>query len=242
MTSLESTLAFQLGGERIFVQPARRRRIVGNTFKGQNSFMGANASGTYRMSFSTGGLNLLESLMVAAEFERLRDWDAVSREVVSSGLLQTRTQNSAKRTVLEIVLRLRTLSDQELSVLLTGARPEQASFLWLAACRAYPFLGEFAAEFLNERYLAYRRSVENQDFDSFLEAKAEWHPQVAKLSDATRQKLRQVAFRMMREADIISADGTILAAILTPNVQASIADEADLRFFPGFDRRRSGRV
>src|SRR6266404_4752627 len=59
-------------------------------------------------------------------------------------------QESARRSIREIVNRLKRLSEEELQLLLEGERSEQVALLWLAACRAYRFIGEFAVEVLNE--------------------------------------------------------------------------------------------
>ncbi len=69
----------------------------------------------------------------------------------------------------------------------------------------------------------------------FWDEKAEWHPALAEMSNSTRLKLRQVLFRMMREAEILSTDGTIQTAYLTPRVKSLIAQTrpADLAVFPG---------
>jgi hypothetical protein len=69
----------------------------------------------------------------------------------------------------------------------------------------------------------------------FWDEKAEWHPQLEDMSKSTRLKLRQVLFRMMREAEILSTDGTIQTAYLTPRVKSLILKTrpADLAVFPG---------
>jgi hypothetical protein len=72
-------------------------------------------------------------------------------------------------------------------------------------------------------------------FDMFWDEKAEWHPELAAMSRSTRLKLRQVLFRMMREAAILSSDGTIQTAYLTARVKALISQTrpTDLAVFPG---------
>ena len=42
----------------------------------------------------------------------------------------------------------------------------------------------------------------------------------------TRAKLRQVLFRIMREADIISSDNQILSAYVSPRLKTLIAENA----------------
>ena len=69
----------------------------------------------------------------------------------------------------------------------------------------------------------------------FWDEKTEWHPELAAMSRSTRLKLRQVLFRMMREAAILSSVGTIQTAYLTLRLKALISQTraTDLAVFPG---------
>jgi hypothetical protein len=188
-----------------------------------------------RMSFSTGGLLVNQSVEIVRRFRQDPDWKAVAEVAFRERLLPSRTESAARRSIRELVARLRTLSEEELDLLLTGDRHDQVAILWLAVCRAYPFVGDFAVEVLNERFMSFRGDLGYRDFDSFFDAKAEWHPELADLRPTTRAKLRQVLFRMMREADVLSPDGAIRASLLSPRVQALLLDgnPNELRYFPG---------
>lgn len=196
----------------------------------------------YLMSFGTGGLYANESVAVAGFHAPGEDWDATAATAQQSGAFPVRKASSARRSIREIVNRLKWLSDEELRLLLDGERSEQTALLWLAACRAYRFIGEFAVEVLNERFLSLRTQLTYDDFDSFLAAKEEWSPKLASLSSSTRAKLRAVLFRLMREAEILSQDDRILGAILSARVLARIrdGDPDELRFFPGAERQLRG--
>lgn len=202
----------------------------------------ASAASSYRMSFSTGGLFLNESVALAGLYEDLSDWTAVKSAALEKGSLPFRKTSSSRRSIREIANRLACLSERELELLRSGDRPEQVALLWLATCRAYRFVGEFAAEVVNERFLSFRETLALEDFDRFLEAKAEWHPELAKLSASTRGKLRQVLFRMMREAEILSKQDRILGAMLTPRLIEAIRSDnpSELRFFPGAEKHARG--
>ena len=108
----------------------------------------------YIMSFSTGGLFHHESVKLAALYLDLGDWSSVRDKVIAENLLQTRTLNTLKRVCREVVSRLRTLSSCELEFLIDGSHQEQAYLLWLAICRRYRFIADFAIEVLRERYLS----------------------------------------------------------------------------------------
>lgn len=190
----------------------------------------------YRMSFGLGGLFINESVDVARLHAPGSSWDETIVLAMDKGTTSLPKSASQRRTLREIIHRLSELTDAELALLSeTDDRTEQQALLWLAACRAYRFVAEFAIEVLRERYLSYRLDLTLNAFDIFWEEKAEWHSDVADISKSTRLKLRQVVYRMMREADILSVDDKIQTAFLTPRLKALIVEHrvADLALFPG---------
>ena len=193
----------------------------------------------YLMSFGTGGLYINESVAIARLHVADSDWDATVIAAQERGAFPVRKASSARRSIREIVNRLKRLSSDELTLLIEGERSEQAALLWLAACRAYRFIAEFAVEVLTDRFLSLRTTLTYDDFDAFLSAKEEWSPKLAALSASTRAKLRAVLFRLMREAEVLSQDNLILGAILSPRVLAAIqaGNSDELRYFPGIDRQ-----
>lgn len=189
----------------------------------------------YDMSFGTGGLFITESVATAALSETGNDWKNVSSLALEKGTVPFRKASSSTRTIREIVKRLRQLSSEELELLRFGERHEQQAVLWLAICRTYRFIREFAAEVLYERYLSARLSLTYDDFDIFFEKKAEWNADLSGLSISTRAKLRQVLFRVLREVGITAADDTILTSNISPRLENLIMNNApaELHYFPG---------
>lgn len=204
--------------------------------------MEGSAQRPYLMSFGTGGLFINESVAVARLHVAGENWDSTAVAAQQSGAFPVRKASSARRSIREIVNRLKRLSDDELALLVESERSEQAALLWLAACRAYRFIGEFAVEVLNERFLSLRTDLTYDDFDTFLAAKAEWSPKLAGLSSTTRAKLRAVLFRLMREAGILSPNDRILGAMLSRRVLIMIhaGNPDELQFFPGAERQLGG--
>jgi hypothetical protein len=176
----------------------------------------------YRLSFTTGGLLLAESVRVAGEYARLLDWPATVQLARRQNLLQTRTASSGDRMLHEVCSRLRRLTPVQLALLLSGSNTDQQQLLWLAACKRYEVLRDFGSEVIRGKFWQLDRVVFADDFDEFLEAKAIWHPEIEKLADTTRAKLRQVALRMLREADILSSELVIQPTIFSPAVARAI--------------------
>ena len=193
------------------------------------------ASKKYRMSFGTGGLFLNESIQIARLYEKCGEWDAVKKMAADQGVIPFNKQSSVTRSVREIANRLEVLRPNEMELLAHGEYHDQISVLWLALCRGYRFIGEFATELISERYLSFRMGLTYDDFDTFYAAKAEWEPDLARVSETTRKKLRQILFRLMREAGIVDKNDHICRALLSPKFTDLIADFdlRELRFFPG---------
>jgi hypothetical protein len=193
----------------------------------------------YKMSFAVGGLLLNESVEVARMHAPTETWDATLRRAIEEGVTSLPKVASRRRTLREIVNRISTLDAEELDFLVEGAdRQDQQALLWLAACRAYRFVREFATEVIRERFLSFQLDLPLESFDILFAAKAEWDEGLAGISPMTRAKLRQVLFRIMREASVITDDNRILSAYVSPRLKAMLAEKSpgDLAVFPGLSR------
>lgn len=190
----------------------------------------------YKMSFTSGGLFLTESVMVAGMHRSGEDWKDTLERALHEGTTSLPKAASNRRTLREIVNRLMMLNDDEVRFLIEEAgRQEQQYLLWVAACRAYRFVREYAVEVICDRFLAYQLDLPLESFDIFFEAKADWDDGLASISDSTRNKLRQILFRMTREAGVVSDDHRIQSSYLSPQLRQLLeaANPADLAVFPG---------
>lgn len=189
-------------------------------------------SNKYLMSFTTGGLFYAESLLLLDLYTG--DWDDVYTQALEKNTLQTRVVSTAKRVLREIIGRLETLTKDELELLQQGSASEQKYLLWLGVCRRYVFIHEFASEVIRERYLTLKHDLPAEEFEIFYNAKEQWHEDLEKIAESTRNKLRTVLYKILREAEIIDANKLILPAMLTDELIRTIAkhDTNDLVIFP----------
>ena len=188
----------------------------------------------YALSFTTGALLAREATLLAPVYVKQRDWEQVRDLAVKGNLLQARTHRTGVRLASETVQRLSALADDEVDLLIEATASERAHLMWAAACRHYEFIGEFAEEVVRERFLLLASTLEYQDFDGFVRAKALWHVELADIKDSTLQRLRSNLFKMLREAELLSSAGDIMPAVLSQRVAAvlSARSPSDLRFFP----------
>lgn len=187
----------------------------------------------YSMSFTTASLLSHESILVAEMFADVDDWDEVRRRILSDNRLQMRTTNAAKRIFSEVASRLRQLTPDQMAYMLTAERREQNYLLWLAYCKRYRFVYDFAVEVVQEKFRRLDLSLTYEEYDIFFNNKAEWHPEVARIAEATRKKQRQFLFKSMREAELLSDAGQIMPVFLSPHLIRLITgdDPAHLAIF-----------
>ncbi|MBC8466719.1 MAG: DUF1819 family protein [Deltaproteobacteria bacterium] len=179
----------------------------------------------YNMSFTTGGLFYNESLTVVELYLSLMDWKKVRGRMLSDNLLQTRTKSSAIRISREICLRLETLTHKQLQLLESGSAQEQRYLLWIAVCKRYAFIRQFMDEMVREKYIRMDLQISPADYDIFFQEKAEIHIEFDRLSASTRAKQRQVLFKSMREAEILSRNNMILPGLPTRELVEALADD-----------------
>lgn len=195
---------------------------------------GSAASSRYSLSFTTGTLLEREAATLAPLYMEHRDWEKVRNLAVDENLLQARTYRTRVRLVRETVKRMSALADREVEIIADVTATERGHLMWAASCRRYALVGEFAEEVLRERFLTLAGTVSYEDYDSFYRAKAMWHDELDAVSEATYKKLRQVLFRMMVEADLLTAQGAIEPALLSARVAEFLGEQtpSDVRFFP----------
>lgn len=190
----------------------------------------------YRMSFSTGGLFVNESIELARHFKTGETWAASRERLLNEDIARLPKLASQTRSLREVFDRVAHLSNEERAYLVEDAdRQQQQAVVWLAVCRTYRFIQEFAVEVVQDRYQSLRLNLGHETFDRYLAEKAEWDEHLAQLLPSTCAKLRQVLFRMMREGGILNNDNKIQAMQLSPQLKALIqgADPNELQIFPG---------
>ena len=188
----------------------------------------------YMMSFTAGALLYRESITVARLYAEIGDWAAARAAALVDNELQIRTTSAAKRLSREAAQRLETLAPAQLQLLRDSDRREQTALLWLAICKRYRFIHDFAVEVVREKFVRLDLHLSYDDFDLFFNRHAEWHAEVDRIEPSTRTKLRSNLFAMLREADILSAGDLIQPALLSPTVIQVIGadDPAHLAIFP----------
>ena len=217
----------------------------------------------YRLSFTVGGLLAEQGRIIAALFSGDRgehvnpDSDPANRtteveheigeritrirkQAIEGNVLSIRTRSANSRVVSEVLKRLSALTETEIHYLADDDTPasDRQALMWVAMCRYYALVGEFANEVLRERYLMGFSTLNKDDYDRFIQAKSMWHPELEELSALTAGKLRSNVFKAMSEAELWEKESdTLLPSLLSKSVTAILENRPEsFRFFPTRER------
>ena len=189
----------------------------------------------YLLSFTAATVLPADMRLIAQEHLRYQSWDALLQNIHFEIVLGRRTLSTSKRIGLELVRRLRSLDEQELSSLVDADPADTKDLSWVAVCRTYDFIRDFMIEVVRDRYLAGAKEVTATDYMVFFSQKTIFHPELISISETTQNKLRQVLFKMMEEVDILEKKTHIVPTILSSHLM-SILPYEDYACFPMFVR------
>ena len=190
----------------------------------------------YNLGFTAASLRPDLARIIADAYLTTGDWASAKRVVLESNALQCRSLKSAVRLERELRQRLERLTDKELRLLSSSTGEARHLIAWLAVIKHIEFAYEFASEALRAKIEAHDPVLRRSDYESFLVAKMRMHPEIARLADSSRSKLKQVLLLMLTEAGLLvpgPALGTISRAILPNAVLQAIIDD-DPRWLAGF--------
>lgn len=186
---------------------------------------------TYKIGFARTAL-LRETVLVAQQFNDLKDWARVKQTVIDGNVLQTRANRTSSIIYNEIHKRLKLLSEEQIEVIAEDRTQDARQLIWIAICKQYPFIGEFSLEVLASASASRRYEITYDDYGYFFNAKAEWHPELEQVSDKTRSNARQMLFQMMRQCELLNESDELITQMLSSAVQ-HCSPESDLAFIPG---------
>lgn len=188
----------------------------------------------YTVSFTTGAELIQETIKIAELKLKYGKWNIVREKVVETNILQARTNSTLLKLYGEVKSRLQMLSEREISLLVSGTRQEQQQIVWLAICKRYLLIKDFTIEVIADHFDKGKYKLSRQEFDTFFNAKAEWHSNLDKVSASTRMKARQVIFKMLAACGLVNEVNEIMPQLLSDELLRLI-DESDreiIRIYP----------
>lgn len=191
-------------------------------------------SGNYCLSLTGAGTYKQEMVLLARTYLESGSWNAVKASVLDDNLLQLNTDSNRKRIGSELIKRLKTLNPEELEFLAKSTGDDLSAIVWVAFCRTYPFMREFSNELISERFARMKPDVTKEAYQAFVEDKMYEHPELARLTDASREKVKIRVFGMARDCGLLDRSGVITPIYPSPSFVSLIkrADSEDLSLFP----------
>jgi Putative inner membrane protein (DUF1819) len=184
----------------------------------------------YSFSFLAGALYLPESVAVADLFRTHGDWREVARFAAAGNHLRTRTAATRTRVLREIRYRLQQFTPGELEFFCDADSHDQRQLLFIAICQRFQFIREFVEEILRPKALALDHQIYPADFARFFDRKGADAPEIDRLTDKSRAKVKQVLIRMLAEAGLL--DSTASQRLQRPvpsKVLAQLIAETDAK-------------
>lgn len=167
--------------------------------------------------------------IVAEHYLASGDWALTKERLLSSNALQCRSASSAMRLERELRQRLGTLTQDQLILAARATAEDRAAIAWLAACKSIPFAFEFASDVLREKLACHDAGLRPSDYEAYFESQSASHPELARLTASSKNKVRQVLLRMLAEAGLLTtgaALGTIQRPALSPTVVRAITSDS----------------
>lgn len=186
---------------------------------------------SYKIGFARPAM-IEETVKVAGIYDENQDWHATKDFVIDSNFLQARTLRTQGIVFSEIQSRLSRLNEQQISIVACGTRNDVKALIWITLCKQYLFIKDFTIEILAELYGRGAQCVTHDDYAVFFNAKAEWHPEIDRISDKTKANARQTLFLMMRQCGIIADNKELLPMLLSGPLRMC-TDPDDLVLLPG---------
>ena len=181
----------------------------------------------YVFSFTGASALIAETLVIAEEYNRLKDWKAVEKSLLDNNLLNKVKQATFKREFSEIKKRLSLLTEDQLQLMIQGSLDDAKAMILLSLVKAYSFLRDFIVEVIRNKYLLFDTVVSEIDYIKFVNTKSLSHNELNAITEVTAKKVKQVIFKLLEQVGLITQpkNGSILKPILNSKVLDVIVDD-----------------
>lgn len=186
-----------------------------------------NQNTKYNFSLTGASALIAETIIIAEEYDSLKDWKSVERSLMKSNSLNKVKQATFKREFSEIKKRLSLLTENQLQLLVQGSLDDAKAIILLSLVKAYSFLKDFIVEVIRNKYLLFDTVISEIDYIKFVNTKSLSHNELNTITEVTAKKVKQVIFKLLEQVGLITQakNGTILKPILNSKVIDVIIDD-----------------
>ncbi len=181
----------------------------------------------YTFSFTGASALIAETMVIAEEYDRLRDWKAVEKSLLDTNLLNKVKHATFKREFSEIKKRLSLLTHDQLQLMLQGNLDDAKAMILLSLVKTYSFFRDFIVEVIRNKYFQFDTVVSETDYIRFMNTKSISHKEITAITDVTAKKVKQRIFTLMVQIGLITQakNGSILKPLLNSKVIDVIIDD-----------------
>lgn len=171
---------------------------------------------SYNFSFTGASALISETLVIAEEYIRLRDWKEVEKSLMDNNLLNKIKHATFKREFYEIKKRLSLLTQDQLLLMIQGSLDDAKAMILLSLVKAYSFLRDFIVEVIRNKYLLFDTFVSEIDYIRFVNSKSISRNELTEITEETAKKVKQVIFKLLEQVGLITQakNGIIVKPIL----------------------------
>ncbi|UBB90912.1 DUF1819 family protein [Candidatus Kaistella beijingensis] len=162
---------------------------------------------SYNLGFTAGALLYSEAKIYVENISDFTDF-LDGTENVNQLVIPTNSESSKKRIKSELDKRLKNLQIHYLHAFQSLSVVDQKIILFLAICKTYTIIAEFALEVVYQKWKTFDYDLQTYDFQYFLSQKLSVE-EIDKISENTRYKLSQVAIKIFKEVGIYSKEKII---------------------------------
>lgn len=182
----------------------------------------------YSFSFTAGGLGVEHCQTLARIYAEEGDWKAAREKALAINAFGQGRQTSLSRVELEFRRRLQNLTTAEIELLAESDTSVARPLAFLAAVKCYALIFDFCVHTLRPKAQIYDTELRPSDLENFFEDRELEHPELAKLADTTRVKIRQNLVRILAEAGLLSGSKNphLVPVPIIPHVAELIATDS----------------
>lgn len=169
-----------------------------------------------------GSLLIPESRIIAGLLRKGVNEKQWHQAIVVDNLLQKTSPVAAKRQARLIKKRLQSMPESFWELVEQSSHEIAKHALLAAAIKHSRLLGDFLDNIVRDHWRTFQKSLNNKDWEEYMNLCAQKDPCVDNWSESTKKKLRQVVFRILFEASYI--DGTKSKKLLPVVIASEVRD------------------
>ena len=163
----------------------------------------------YNLTFTAGALLMNETCAVAKAYvESGCNWNITRERAFKENLMEKDKVSTNRRFFSLVKQRIETLNEAEIELLVSGNNSIRRLILLLAICKAHVLVFDFIFVNVRECFFNMQEKVTYANFNEFFNEKKYIHSELESITDLTVNKIRQVVFKILEQAELIESVDT----------------------------------